>query len=394
MTKPLTQAEINGGWTSLANEIAFLEQVAAETDASLSVAGLSDGGRPIHRIEVGNSDGTTWVIMTSVHGSERASREGCLAWFRDLAYSTDPTIRDYLSAHRVVLFTPVNPDGVASGGYGTPQGDINKDYLTFATAPARVLVSHMRDLDPHLVVDCHEYGGTYVADLTYFGTGLLAVDAGLREASDEMCAVMHDAATAAGYSAGPYRSPGRVSGREMGAWFHAPSVLIESRIDLPMMTRVNLYSHALSALQEWHHAHATRLRKLKSASKLRARTNLPVPYPLQRGDVATGGRWPSIDLPETLTAYRVTGPLPTEFMDAYGITAEDDMVPLGQDMRVLIPLLFDQSSDNAVAEGERVLVDADPPLPSTDVIAQHVRVDGYLRQIIRSRMKGGQTVKP
>lgn len=392
MAAPQTQFEIDGGVTNLATEAAFLAQIATDTTATLTEAGRSNGNRVMHRLDLGNPEGSTWLIQTMVHADEHASREAVLAFVRDVAYSTDPDVLDYLAAHRIILVTPMNPDGLAAGIRNTVQGDINKDHLKFNTDPARVIQNLMHQVDPVLVLDAHERFGSKVVDLEYFGIGTLAVHEDLRGLADDAITAITGTVQALGYSTAPYPSPGRVSGRENAALHHAASVLLETFAYDPMAHRVAVYTPALEAMRVWHGQNASALAAAKTASKAAARNNKPAPYVLQTGDLAAGGAWPQINLPEHLTGYRVTGDMPTDLMDAYGVTADGDVVSMSQEARVVVPLLFDPESDDVATTATRI-VDT-PPLPpplETPMTGIRVMVNGQVREVVRiQHMTGGQ----
>lgn len=356
MAAPSTGFETDGTPTTLAHEETFLQTVAADTAAVYAVAGTSYEGRPMHRLDLGNANGTTWFIYTLVHANEPASREAILAFVRDLAYSTDPTITGYLAAHRIVLLTPMNPDGFAAGIRNTPRGDINKDHFAFETPEALVAQQTLRTVQPHLALDAHERFGTKAVDIEYFGTGTLAIDQALRDASNAACAAVASAVMTAGYTTAPYPSPGRVSGREAAAFHHCASILLETYEGDAMSFRISVYTDALMAVRAWHEANADTLADAKATSIANAQNNIPKPYILQTGDTAAGGDWPQVVLPTLLLGYETADAFPVAQMDAYGVVTDGNTIPMAQAARAVVPLLFDPDSVDAVGTSTQRIV--------------------------------------
>ena len=108
----LTGFELRGegdgeSWTTEAEELAFLEAVsAASPRVEFDVLGQSTLGRDIHLVRVGGdtpaarselADANTAMIACTQHGNEEAPREACLKTIRDLAFTEDPELVEYLS---------------------------------------------------------------------------------------------------------------------------------------------------------------------------------------------------------------------------------------------------------------------------------------------------------
>jgi hypothetical protein len=89
----------------------------------------------------------TLLVLAGVHGDERA---GILAV---------PQILEAWSSERVrlVVVTPVNPVGAAKHSRGNASGhDINRDFIRFATAEARVVRDVFARERPDFVISLHE----------------------------------------------------------------------------------------------------------------------------------------------------------------------------------------------------------------------------------------------
>ena len=107
------------------------------------IAALRRNGRP------------TVLIIGLQHGNEPAGGEAALVVIERLARGDLAPLLEHIN---VVVVPRANPDGaevfrrVASDGV-----DINRDHVLARTPEARVLIGLMRELDPALVVDAHEY---------------------------------------------------------------------------------------------------------------------------------------------------------------------------------------------------------------------------------------------
>lgn len=152
MSGPLTGFEVDGNWTSLARETEFLTQVAAETSATLTEAGRTVGGNPIHRIDLGAGPRTV-LYLGLQHGPEPSGREAVLQLVRDLAYSTDPDTVAYLSGHRVVVVPNVNADGAFMGRENSNGVNLNRDWFKLTQPETRAAYAVMREVQPELIVD-------------------------------------------------------------------------------------------------------------------------------------------------------------------------------------------------------------------------------------------------
>lgn len=198
-------------WTTLAEEADFLRAVdEARPRVSVQRIGSSVRQRPLRLVRLGSrTSDTTVLFVCSQHGDEPAPREACLSTLRDLAYSQDPRVTEFLRETSVLFLPTANPDGRAADTRENAAGlDINRDHLELASPEARALARVMRDHQPDVVHDLHEYGGTppyYAKDLLALWSRNLnvapAVHAESRRLSQQY---VRAAAEKAGHTTGVY----------------------------------------------------------------------------------------------------------------------------------------------------------------------------------------------
>src|SRR5699024_2198811 len=206
MAAPTTGFEDSSGdYTTLADEQAFLETIASETAATLSVAGESVEGRPIWRLDLGTDRQSTWLCVATQHAREPVAREATLSFLRDLAYSTDPEILDYLSTHRIVFVPNANPDGTPGRTRRNANGvDINRDGFALTQPEALTLQHLIRDTGALLVTDGHEQVGTPSEEMQYLRPELDSIYQGIAARGDDLVATLQAAFTSSSISHGPY----------------------------------------------------------------------------------------------------------------------------------------------------------------------------------------------
>ncbi|MET0132623.1 MAG: M14 family metallocarboxypeptidase, partial [Kibdelosporangium sp.] len=157
---PRTGFEQSGGarWTTIEEEYDFLRQVdQASRKVSVSRIGTTLQGRPLQLVKIGDGRPTTVLFLCSQHGDEPSGREACLIKIRDLAYGEDPML-----AAATLLFVPTaNPDGRVADTRGNANGvDINRDHIALATPEGQTFAKVIRDYEPDVVHDLHEFGPT------------------------------------------------------------------------------------------------------------------------------------------------------------------------------------------------------------------------------------------
>ena len=195
---PQTGFEANGGtaWTTHEEELAFLAAVDQATErVDLEVIGQTSDGKPLHLVRLGfprpraasvaRTEPVELHICTQ-HGNEAAGRDACLSYLRDLAFTTDADLLKQM-AETTILFVPtVNPEGRAGNTRANLEGvDINRDHLNLVSPESRAVAKVVRDYEPEISVDHHEYGpGVPVAyddEVLYLWPRNLNVDAEIRE---------------------------------------------------------------------------------------------------------------------------------------------------------------------------------------------------------------------
>lgn len=160
----------NGGsWTTHEEEVAFLSAVTAGSSrARVTVAGTTKQGRPLHLVEVGHPGPAgrdaalgrpTVLIVCTQHGNEPAGREACLKLLRDLAFTSDAGLVSLLQRTTFLFVPTANPDGRQANERGNSDGvDVNRDHLGLETLEARAMAQLVRDWQPDVSLDLHEYG--------------------------------------------------------------------------------------------------------------------------------------------------------------------------------------------------------------------------------------------
>jgi hypothetical protein len=134
---------------SIAFEIdRYLERIRAfEGERFEVVEQTRIGSLPILSVRSRGVATKTLLVLAGIHGDERA---GLLAV---------PSILERWSAGdvRLVVITPVNPVGAARQTRANGNGqDINRDFVRFATAEARVVRDAFESLRPDFVISLHE----------------------------------------------------------------------------------------------------------------------------------------------------------------------------------------------------------------------------------------------
>ncbi|HVE99458.1 MAG TPA: M14 family metallocarboxypeptidase, partial [Mycobacteriales bacterium] len=195
---PQTGFEQNGGtaWTTHEEELAFLKAVDDGSDrVQIDVIGRTAEGRPLHLVRLGHptprpvsalSAEPVELHVCSQHGNEPAGRDACLISLRDLAFTTDAELIQQMTDTTIMFVPTANPDGRQNNTRtNTESVDINRDHLNLVSPEARAMAQVVRDYEPDISVDHHEYGpGTpvvYDDEVLYLWPRNLNVDAEIRE---------------------------------------------------------------------------------------------------------------------------------------------------------------------------------------------------------------------
>ncbi|HEX2085316.1 MAG TPA: M14 family metallocarboxypeptidase [Solirubrobacteraceae bacterium] len=221
LAAPVTGFEQRNGasWTTHEEELAFLKDVDRQsTRVNVDVIGESLDGRPLHLVRVGDRpprrrealEQPTVLFVCSQHGNEPAGREACLKLLRDLAFAEDPATLELLATRSFLFIPSANPDGRAENTRGNADGtDVNRDHLNLETPEARAMAKVVRDWQPEVSLDLHEYGpsipGVYDDEVLYLWPRNLNVDQQVHDLAERLGReyVLPDS-EAAGYSADEY----------------------------------------------------------------------------------------------------------------------------------------------------------------------------------------------
>ncbi len=168
---PQTGFEQNGGteWTTHEQELEFLAAVDKISDrVEIDVIGETAEGRPLHLVQLGFPKPVsaaqarrqpTLMFVCSQHGNEPSGREACLKLLRDLAFTDDADLIAQLKDTTILFVPSANPDGRAANIRENSAGvDINRDHLNLETPEAQAMAAVVRDWQPELAMDLHEYG--------------------------------------------------------------------------------------------------------------------------------------------------------------------------------------------------------------------------------------------
>ncbi len=157
------------GYTSNAELRSFLQSLARDAEdapnapgVKLLQAGSSQTGVPIPALlfthEPRGADlaaRPTVLLIAQQHGDEPAGAEALLAVSQALAQGS---LRPLLERINVIVLPRANPDGAAADHRLTASAiDLNRDHLLLRTPEAQAQAQLVREYQPVVVVDSHEY---------------------------------------------------------------------------------------------------------------------------------------------------------------------------------------------------------------------------------------------
>lgn len=268
MTAPQTNFELTGGWTTLAQETTFLDQIVAETALTEHLAGHSVEDRPIRYFTIGEGVENTILLSSMVHGSEQASREGLLSKLRDVCYSTDPDMLAYLETHRIVWLPNSNPDRTLTNRLNALGIDPNRDRFMLLQPETLAVVTVINETSPHLVIDCHEYFTTG-EDWWAFQSHMPGAHSEVRALEEEIFQQGLSLMSANGYSAKQY--PMGMVPRACTTGYtgsrHMVSLTSETNgLHGVPATRVAVHKRFLDFILEWHATNSPRCAQTRQQS--------------------------------------------------------------------------------------------------------------------------------
>lgn len=386
VSPPRTGFEESNGtrWTTMEEEHAFLAQVdRASHRVSMDQVGTTVQGRPIHLVRLGDPAparrSTVVLFICTQHGDEPAGREGCLTTIRDFAFTRDPATLRLLRTSTLLFVPTANPDGRVADTRGNANGvDINRDHIALATPEGRTIAALIRDFQPDVLHDLHEFGPTppfYDRDFLWLWPRNLNVD---RRVHDESETLSRDfvrvAVENAGFTSFVYgiwadpvtNEPIRqVAGdgqerilRNTAGLKHGLGLLVESNVDPnpgedePAAARRRVLTHLLGMQGT-----------LKLVTERRAQVELATTLsrltaPVKRGPIFFAGADnmppdPARVEPNPPCGYLLTDAqfaqvrptLELHGVHSLGARGGGRLVPLAQQARQIIPLLLDARAD-------------------------------------------------
>ena len=393
MVAPKTSLEIDGTSTSLEEEEALLTQIAAETTATVTVAGHSVGGLPIRCVRLGKAGGPALLVVTGQHGTEIWSREGVIQFLRDVAYSEDPAVLAALDSHEVVVIPTVNPDGRGTTYNNANNVNINRDYLTLTQPESRAVMSVVTATRPLVTYDAHE-ATTDAATWLHVASVRPGTHPGITAASEALVGAISEEITADGWTVTQYplNNYAWASVGNTCAGMHGVGLLGETAGSWPgsdRYVRAGLHRTACHTALSWLHENAAQLVEARAAAALDAvASRAPVVIPDR---VVTGASGASVEPYKSapVAGYALSQPIPPHLLEAHDISASDTFVSVQQEARAAVVALCDPESVYKAVTADRLPwpeVGGDdwegPPLPSGVPVGASAQIGGMRRPVL------------
>ncbi|MFD5428158.1 M14 family metallocarboxypeptidase [Streptomyces sp. NPDC127084] len=395
--QPRTGFEESQGarWTSQPEEAAFLTAVdRASGRVSLRTIGTTEQGRPLRLVRIGSGHPTanTMLLICSQHGDEPSGREACLTTVRDLATARDGSTRRFLDRTTVLVIPTANPDGRAADTRGNADGvDVNRDHIALRTAEGRAIAAAIRDEQPDVIYDLHEYGATpryYDKDLLALWPRNLNTEPAVHDEAHTLSeSFVRPAAQEAGYSSGIYgiwtdpvtgEPVKQVAGdgqerilRNTAGVKHAVGVLVETRVDAltdaekedPALNNRRRVNSQLTALDGAFRYVAERRARIEAATGRARLAGFTDRGPVYLGGADNDPATPDETLTDPPCGYRLSAAQYADVQDElalHGVVSlplgpgsrDGAYVPLRQSQRELVALLLDGRAAYHLTEGQ------------------------------------------
>lgn len=371
---PLTGFELRDGasWTTFAEEQTYLEQLDALSDRlEIEPIGTTLQGRPLHLARIGNPapppvdelDGEKTVfIVCSQHGNEPAPREMCLQEIRDLAFTDDPELLEFLRTTTVLVVPTANPDGREANTRGNANGtDINRDHHYLEELESQAIGRVLRDLRPTIAWDAHEMGSRTL-DFAMLWPRNLNVDDPLRALSGELAQSMRDVLEDEDYVVDWYTS--NTEGderifRNVAGLRGGVGLLTESSTANPPLERVRMQELGFYSTLEFAIQNGDEVQAAIDAARANELVKGASAAPVFWGGQDNRPPAPEEILSPAACAYVLTDEqlAATELhRDLFRVDDYDSgrgFVPMAQESRPIVPLLFDGDARYPIVEARR-----------------------------------------
>lgn len=453
---PQTGFEQRNGasFTTHEEEAQFLEQVAADSPrVSVTVAGTTKRGRPLHLVELGGPTPAgreaalrrpTALMICTQHGNEPAGREACLKLLRDLAFTADPALIALLERTTFLFVPTANPDGrQANTRENSDRVDVNRDHLTLDTAESRAMAQVVRDWQPDVALDLHEYGPSqpliYDDSVLWLWPRNLNTDQGVHDLAIEMGRrYLVPSANEAGYTTDEYGQAEVVDNdvaqtagdgdegilRNLSGLRHVIGILVETRVDADVRQSPAEPVEQARVQRRRVASHGAVLRGMLRFMGERGQEAAATTFEAARGKAAEGAARsapvyfggadnerpaPSDVVNPPPCGYRLSEDQVTALgprLDLQGIRLDrvegGPFVTLGQSAEPLIPLLLDRRGKRNVIEAMALdtcpvvpgaPVPEGPPPPATRLRAPAPRCSSRRTVLFRLPRGRGQVVR-
>ena len=390
MTAPQTNYESSGTWTTLAQEEIFLAQIEADTSLAVEVAGQSVEGKPIRRVMLGSGVENTVLIVCLQHGNEPASREAALAQIRDMAYSTDPATIAYLESHRVVWIPTSGPDSFPNRRFNSNNVNPNRDFFILSQPEPRAIVSTINAVNPHLIVDAHEY---FTTGEDWWGAQgqIPGAHPAVIALEEEIFTYGRNVLAGHGFSSKHYPIPSlpRAGLSGYASTRHAVGLLSETNASHGTIDdRVAVQRIILDMVVEWHEEHTAELHAAYEDSVEWALNSTGVDLLKIRHQYLGQDTAEEVQL----AGYQLSEPLDSGLAGMHGIVVDDELfAPMRQTARLVLPQLVDPDAMDRQVEAVRVAhSEPEPePEPETPSFGLRLHVGGETRDVVGLRVYAG-----